>query len=132
MAKGKYYEPVNAPEALAAIERVREIVTDLPEVTEGVDGFGHVSFRVRDKPFVIVGNGREGEGSLSIKSDPATQRFLIDHRPFVRTPYIGQHGWVSVAALPPEAWGEVEGLVVDGYRRAAPASLVRRLPSPDA
>lgn len=120
-------ERVRAPHALAAIDRLRGTVAGLPEVTEAIDGFGHVSFRVRDKPFVIVGNGAEGEGSLAIKADRAAQRFLIEHRGYVRTPYIGQHGWVSVARLPPDSWPEIDDLVVDGYRLAAPASLVKRM-----
>lgn len=118
---------MSAPAALAAIERLRPVVAALPEVDETVDKFGHTTFRVRDKPFVFVGNGRADEGSLSIKSDRETQRFLIEHRPFAKTPYIGQHGWVSVERLPPDDWAEVEALVVDGYRLAAPKSLVRRL-----
>lgn len=93
---------------------------------EAVDKFGHVSFRVRDKPFVMIGEGK-GLGSLSIKSDVDTQRFLIEHRGFRRTPYIGQHGWVSAVSLPPEDWAEIETLVRDGYVKAAPATLVRRM-----
>ena len=121
------HPPLTAPQAWRAIERLRPTVADLSEVTEETDEFGHVSFRVRDKPFVIFGNGRDGEGSMSIKSDRHGQRFLIEHRGFVRTPYIGHHGWVSVAALPPTDWSEIEGLVVDAYRLAAPKSLARRV-----
>ena len=123
---GHKTRPLGSPEALEALRRLRLMVEPLPEVAEAVDGFGHVSFRVRDKPFVIVGDG-QGDGSLAIKADRVSQRFLIEHRGFVRTPYIGQHGWVSVPRLPPESWEEIEGLVVDGYRLAAPASLARRL-----
>ncbi|NNF13601.1 MAG: MmcQ/YjbR family DNA-binding protein [Gemmatimonadetes bacterium] len=115
-----------APAAIAAIERLRETVAGLPEVVEKIDKFGHVAFRVRDKPFVLIGNGK-GDGSLAIKADAHTQRFLIEHRGYHRTPYIGQHGWTSVARLPPADWDEVERLVHDGYRLAAPASLVRAL-----
>lgn len=115
-----------APNAVAAIARLRGTVAELPEVVEKIDKFGHVAFRVRDKPFVLIGNGT-GDGSLAIKADAHTQRFLIEHRGFERTPYIGQHGWTSVPSLPPEDWDEVERLVRDGYRLAAPASLVRGL-----
>ena len=116
----------NVPAAIAAIERLRKTVAVLPEVVEKIDKFGHVAFRVRDKPFVMIGNGT-GEGSLAIKADVHTQRFLIEQRGFHRTPYIGQHGWTSVPRLPPEDWDEVEGLVREGYRLAAPSSLVRVL-----
>ncbi len=116
----------NAPAAIAAIERLRQAVGGLPEVVEKVDTFGHVTFRVRDKPFVMIGNGT-GEGSLAIKADAHTQRFLVEHRGYHRTPYIGQHGWTSVPHLPPDDWDEVERLILDGYRLAAPRSLVQAL-----
>lgn len=47
----------SGPSAPAAIERLRETVAGLPEVVEKIDKFGHVAFRVRDKPFVMIGNG---------------------------------------------------------------------------
>jgi len=121
------HPPLSAPGAWKAIEHLRPTVRQLPEATERVDKFGHVAFRVRDKPFVIFGNGRDGQGSMAIKSDHDTQRFLIEHRGFVRTPYIGQHGWVSVRALPPADWPEIERLVVDAYLLAAPKSLAKKV-----
>ena len=117
---------VRSQQGLDATERLRVVIERLPEAVEARDKFGHTSFRVRDKPFVIVGDGN-GEGSLAIKSEPETQAFLIEHRPFTRTRYIGQHGWVSVERLPPEDWAEVEDLVVDAYLLAAPNSLARRV-----
>ena len=47
---------------LAAVERVRDLTADFPEVEEAVDKFGHTSFRVRDKPFVMLGEGDAGNG----------------------------------------------------------------------
>jgi predicted DNA-binding protein (MmcQ/YjbR family) len=122
------HQPVRSPLALEALDRLRPVAMALPEVVEATDGFGHISFRVRNKPFVIVGHGHAGEGSLSIKSDIETQQFLVDHLGFERTPFIGQHGWVSLPGLPPESWEEIERLIADGYRLAAPASLARRVP----
>ena len=121
--------PPSAPQALEAIAQIRASVADLPEIAEIVDGHGHHTFKVRDKSFVIIGQGK-GEGSLSIKSDPETQRFLIQHRGFVRTPYTGQHGWVSVPGLPPKDWDEVGALARDAYRLAAPASLRKKSGDP--
>lgn len=116
---------IRATQALDAVGRLRPIVSALPETEEAVDRFGHTSFRVRDKPFVILGDGKDGNGSMAIKCHRTTQAFLIEHRGFVRTPYIGQHGWASVPELPPEDWGEIESLVVDAYVLVAPASLGR-------
>ncbi len=119
----------HAPDAKAAAERLRPLVATLPEATEGSDKFGHITFRVRDKPFVFIGYGK-GAGSLAIKCDLDTQRFLMEHRPFHRTPYIGQHGWASVDTLPPDDWEEVEALVTDAYRLVAPRSLLKEMDSP--
>jgi len=115
---------VRSRQGLQAIERLRKIIEGLPEATEAMDKFGHTSCRVRDKPFVIVGDG-SGGGSLAIKSDLETQGFLIEHRGFGRTPHIGQHGWVSVERLPPDSWAEVDELVVDACLLAAPKSLAK-------
>ena len=117
---------VRSQQGLDAIARLREVVDGLPEATEAIDKFGHTSFRVRDKPFVMIGDG-QGAGSLAIKSDPPTQSFLVEHRSFKRTRYIGQHGWVSVEHLPPDDWAEIEDLVIDAYLLAAPSSLARKV-----
>ena len=116
---------VRSVAGLEAIERVRGMVAELADVKEAVDKFGHTSFRVGDKPFVILGEGSEGP-SLSIKAEPYTQRHLIERRGFRRTPYIGQHGWASLRSLPPDDWGEIEELVIDGYLLVAPKSLAAR------
>lgn len=119
-------KPILNPEALGAIERLRAATAHLPEVTEAFDNLGHASFRVRNKPFIIIGESGD-EGHLSIKSDRESQRILIEHRGFQRTPYIGQHGWVTVPGLPPDNWGEIEDLAVEGYLLAAPASLAKKV-----
>ena len=104
------------------IDRMREICASIPEVTQGRDGFGHTVFKVRKKTFVMIGDGY-GQGSLSIKCDLTTQDLLIQRGRWKRTPYIGQHGWVTVWGEDPIDWEEVGELVRDGYRLAAPKRL---------
>jgi predicted DNA-binding protein (MmcQ/YjbR family) len=108
------------------IEEVRAICASIPEVSEERDGFGHTVFKVRKKTFVMIGDGY-GKGSISIKSDPTTQDLLVKRGPWQRTPYIGQHGWVSVWGDDPVDWEEVRELVRDGYRMAAPKRLAAQL-----
>lgn len=122
-------EQLQSPEGQRLLVGVRRITSRLPEVEEVVDGFGHATFKVRKKSFVIAGMGEDGV-SVSIKSDPTTQSFLIRRPPYYRTPYIGQHGWVSVADPLAQDPAELEELIVDGYRLAAPKTLVRRIPAP--
>jgi predicted DNA-binding protein (MmcQ/YjbR family) len=112
------------PEGQRLLAALRTACDRLPEVQEVVDGFGHTTFKVAKKSFVIAGMGEHGE-SISIKADPITQAALIRRGPYYRTPYIGQHGWISVADPLSGDWAEVEELIVDGYRRAAPKRLAK-------
>lgn len=108
------------------IKRFQKICDRLPEVTMAPDGFGHMTFRVGKKSFVIVGHNEEAL-SFCVKSDPTTQALLIKRGPYYRTPYIGQHGWVSLDAERKINWQEVEDLVFDAYRLAAPKKLLKQL-----
>lgn len=106
------------------IDGVRRIGAALPEVGQERDGFGHTVFKVRKKSFVMIGDG-DGRGSLSIKSDLTTQDLLVQRGPWVRTPYIGQHGWITLWGDAPIDWEEVDGLVRDAWRMCAPKRLLK-------
>jgi predicted DNA-binding protein (MmcQ/YjbR family) len=107
---------------LALIKKMKAITKRLPEVDIIIDGFGHTTFKVAKNPFVIIG-AHDGAGSLSIKADPDTQAALIKRGPYVRTPYIGQHGWVSLFDNARLDWEEIEELVLDAFQRVAPKRL---------
>jgi predicted DNA-binding protein (MmcQ/YjbR family) len=117
---------LDSPEGQRLLVRLRATCSALPQVTEVIDGFGHTTFKVARKSFIIAGMGESGE-SVAIKSDPATQEFLIRRGPYFRTPYIGQHGWVSIDSPLDHDWSEVEELVRDAYRLAAPRRLAKLL-----
>ncbi|WP_045522540.1 MmcQ/YjbR family DNA-binding protein, partial [Neobacillus niacini] len=55
----------------AMLENVRKICHVLPEAVELIDGFGHNTFKINGKSFVISGEGEKGF-SLSFKSDRET------------------------------------------------------------
>ena len=118
-------EREKSAEERAVLEQLRGICLRLPEVVEAIDGFGHTSFRVRNKPFVMMGSQQL---LLAIKCDPVTQDLLIRSGRFRRTPYIGQHGWADVADFGNMDWDEIEALIVDAYRRVAPKRLLKQLP----
>lgn len=109
---------------LRILDRLRKLCVKFPEVTEAVDGFGHTSFRVRNKPFVMMGSQTL---HVAVKSDPVTQEALVRSGRYERTPYLGQHGWVSVTDFGKLDWREIEELVGDAYRRTAPKRLLERL-----
>ena len=107
------------------IARVRSICEErrLRQVDVAVDGFGHTTFKVGKKSIVMIGGGTDGSGSLSIKADPVTQQALIRRGPYERTPYIGQHGWVTLRGNATIDWEEVSDLVADAWTGAAPKRL---------
>ncbi|HEX2165731.1 MAG TPA: MmcQ/YjbR family DNA-binding protein [Longimicrobiales bacterium] len=115
------------PEGQRLLAALRAVSGRLPEAQEVVDGFGHTTFKVRKKSFVIAGMGEDGV-SISIKTDPTSQSHLIRRGSYCRTPYIGQHGWVSIRDPLAQDWAEVEELIVDAYRAAAPKRLAQLVP----
>ncbi|MCM3115799.1 MmcQ/YjbR family DNA-binding protein [Neobacillus sp. MER 74] len=107
------------------IETVRKICLALPEAVEHIDGFGHNTFKVNGKSFVISGENENGFG-LSFKSDRETQELLLQKEHYYKTPYIGQHGWVSIQNPVEEHWDELTDLIQEAYLRAAPKRLVKQ------
>lgn len=118
---------LDSEEGQRLLQALRGVCDHLPEVQEVIDGFGHTTFKVRKKSFVMAGMGERGE-VVSIKSDPVTQAVLVRRGPFFRTPYIGQHGWLSIADPLEHDWLHVQALIVDGYRLQAPKRLVEAIP----
>jgi predicted DNA-binding protein (MmcQ/YjbR family) len=120
----QHEKQLQSPEGQRLLAALRAVTARLPEVEEVVDGFGHTTFKVRRKSFVIAGMGEDG-AAISIKSDPTTQSYLVRRGPYYRTPYIGQHGWVSVADPLKQNWAELADLIADAYRSAAPKRLAQ-------
>jgi predicted DNA-binding protein (MmcQ/YjbR family) len=107
------------------LENVRKICLALPEASENIDGFGHNTFKINGKSFVISGESEKGF-SISFKSDRETQEILLQKEHFFKTPYIGQHGWVSIQNPIEENWDELTDLIQEAYLRAAPKRLVKQ------
>lgn len=79
----------------------------------------HPAFRVGKKPFAIAGMEEATKGAtLSINLGVEAQQHLLDDARFTRTPYIGQHGWVTVPQGKLKK-GELETLLVESYKRVA-------------
>ena len=107
------------------LENVRKICLVLPEAVEHIDGFGHNTFKINRKSFVISGESEKGF-SLSFKSDRETQELSLQKESFFKTPYIGRHGWVSIQNPDMEDWDELISLIQEGYLRAAPKRIVKK------
>jgi predicted DNA-binding protein (MmcQ/YjbR family) len=113
LAKGK---TVTAQQVL---ERMRRVCGALSEASEHTT-FGHPTFKVKGKAFAVL-EVYKGDLSICVNVGKTLQGvFLADAR-FYRTPYIGQHGWVSLKVhAAPLDWREIKGLLEESYE------LVRR------
>lgn len=99
----------------AALERVRAICLGLPGAVE-TTSFGHPTWKARKKAFAVFEKYR-GDWSLALKADPGEQRALIEtDARFYRTPYVGQHGWVSFKLQGRIPWRRLQGLLLEAYR----------------
>lgn len=103
----------------------RKIAFSLPEVVES-ESFGHPWFRIGGEKgkMVSVFGQQDGHWTISFKASKADQGLFLDDGRFFKTPYIGQHGWVTLKL--PNAqpnWEEVTELLKMSYRNNAPAKL---------
>jgi hypothetical protein len=101
---------------------VRKLALSLPEAEER-ETWGTATFRVRNKIFVMFG---EGGKEAWVKSTHDEQRALISMDPdtFSFPPYVGSGGWVGVRFAGVDA-GEMRELVTEAWRMTAPKRLVK-------
>ena len=102
------------------VSALRQICAQLPAAEEYVM-VHHPAFRVGKKPFVIAGLRSTDRGvGLSVNLGPELQHQLLDDPRFSKTPYIGRHGWVTIAHDDvPQA--ELVALVRESFLRVANA-----------
>lgn len=116
-----------------ASKAVHELVGILRRLCEKLPGaeeyvmVHHPAFRVGKKPFVIVGMEEASKGAtISINLGREAQGSLLEDARFERTPYIGQHGWVTIPRAKLEK-GELEALLVQSFRRIATKKQLAQL-----
>ena len=91
------------------LSRLREICLSLPKTHETVT-FGNPTFQVGTKTFAVL-ETYKGQLSISIKVGKGVQHIFLQDARFYRTPYVGQHGWVSLRANGNLDWDEIGELV---------------------
>lgn len=106
------------------LKALRQICETLPGAEEYVM-VHHPAFRVRKKPFVVVGLRKQDKTIFSINLGRMEQFEMLEEERFHKTPYMGHNGWVSLA-LPDSSWKEVEALVIASYRRVAGKRLLEQ------
>lgn len=111
-------------------ERVRAICLSLPEAEQ--EGDRHLGFSVRGGRFAWLLDDHHGDGRLAVhcKAAPGANVAIVEADPerCFLPPYLAQRGWVGAwLDVDDVEWERVEGLLVDGYRLAAPRRLAREL-----
>lgn len=124
----EYDHGIKSTEGHEILERVRKACQGLSEVEEAPDGFGYITFRVNGRSFIRIGETETGL-ALSFKSDHENQEILLQGNRYVKPPYIGRHGWVSVRWDQPVDWDELSELCEEAYLRVAPKRLVKKYSS---
>src|SRR5260370_38414778 len=87
------------------LAKLREICLALPKTSETVT-FGHPTFQVSTKTFSVL-ETYKGELSICVKVGKQMQPIFLQDRRFYRTPYVGQHDWVSLRANTKRNWREI-------------------------
>ncbi|QGK70749.1 MmcQ/YjbR family DNA-binding protein [Allosaccharopolyspora coralli] len=116
----------------AAEERLRTIVADLPG-TSAEESHGHVGFFVRGKRFawLLVNHHDDGRLAVWVKAPPGEQEALVSSAPehYFVPPYLGTRGWLGVRLDGEPDWGEITGLLDQGWRLNAGSRLRAELDS---
>jgi len=87
------------------LDKLREICLALPKTSETVT-FGHPTFQVGTKTFAVL-ETYKGELSIAFKVGKEMQSVFLRDARFYRTPYVGQHGWVSLRTSSKLNWKEI-------------------------
>jgi predicted DNA-binding protein (MmcQ/YjbR family) len=93
--------------------KLREICLTLPKTSETTT-FGHPTFQVGTKTFTVL-ETYQGVLSICVKVGKQMQPVFLEDGRFYRTPYVGQHGWVSLRANTRLNWKEIEQLIRGSY-----------------
>ncbi len=112
------------------LEPLRALCLALPEATEKPDG--RPVFQVRGKTFCMFMDDHHGDGRVAIwcKAPPGAQGVLVSADPerFFVPPYVGPSGWIGLRLdREPADWDEVETVIRESYRMAAPKRLLAAL-----
>ncbi len=112
---------------MPTFEDVRSIALALPDVQEKLTWGTDVTFRIRDKMFIVGADGSEG---ITLKASITMQAELIDLDPetFSVAAYVGRFGWVNIK-LERVDRGMLEQLVRDAWRSTAPKSIRQKVPA---
>ena len=104
------------------LERVRELVHALPNVTEKLS-HGAPTFFVKQKSFANFVDNHHGDGRLALwcMAPPGAQAMLVDSNPdhYFVPPYVGYMGWVGVRLDRDNEWAQIAAILEAAYEARA-------------
>lgn len=114
------------------LAHLSRICLGLPEVVCNLRG-DHAEFRVRKKVFAYFLANHHGDGIVSVCVKTAmgenVDRVQFEPQRFYLPAYLGLRGWMGLRLDRGRIdWVEVEALVRQSYRLAAPKALGRTVP----
>ena len=122
---------VDSPAGEAALEQLRSIARDLPEVDERLSHSTPTFFIRGKKVLAHLWDGHHDDDRLAIwcAAPPGVQAEMVDREPerFFVPPYVGHRGWIGVDLGVDPDWAEVAEILRDAYRLTAPKTLVKQL-----
>ncbi|APA99189.1 MmcQ/YjbR family DNA-binding protein [Nocardia seriolae] len=116
----------------SVLERLREVCTGLPEVSERVSHGEPAWFAGGKKMFVMFADHHHDDRrGFWCAAAPGVQEELVTGEPqrYFRPPYVGHRGWLGVYLDVRPDWTEIAELVEDAYRCVASKKLVTVLDS---
>ncbi len=122
---------IESADAHAALDQLRVICAELPEVNER-PSHHTPTFFVRDKKVLChLWEDHHDVAGIYIwcPAQPGVQAELVDHEPdrFFVPPYVGHRGWIGVRVDIETDWDEIAEILADAFRVAAPKTLVKQL-----
>ncbi len=97
------------------LARVRALCRRLPATGEK-QSWGHPNFTAGGRMFAALGD-YGGKPCLGIATSLEEQAFLLQDDRFAVAPYVGKHGWVTVALDRAPAWPLLEDLLTKAHAR---------------
>lgn len=115
----------------AALERLRQLCALYPEVNERLSHHTPTFF-IRDKKVLChLWDSHHDDGLLAIwcPAPPGVQGEIVDREPerFFVPKYVGHRGWIGVRLDIDPDWDEIDAILRDAYRVAAPKTLAKQL-----